>query len=268
MNYRDLLTKLYRPAGVLLAAGLMAACGSYQDTYQEEPLFNSQEEETQTANGAGNYYESVFGSQAQRYGNNFGQDTVFVDVEDYSSTGGTYDPNQPPVQNYNGGGKAWGTNPTSTEVNINYWGGGGLGWGPGFGWGWNRWNTGFYNPYWGGGFYGAGWGNPYWGGGYYGATWGGSLGWGNPYWGGGFYGPGWGGGYYGPGWNGYYGGYYNGYNRRGYPLAYGNNYYNGQDRSIANPATSCRATASGTTSTSGRTASSVIGATTISAVSR
>ncbi|GAK76993.1 vitellogenin II precursor [Nonlabens ulvanivorans] len=166
--------------------------GIYGDSYDDEEIDQVSYEEN-----SGSYYKNLFAEKAEQYGQNFGQDSVFTDVDSYSSQ--SYDQSNPDyTSNYGGGESGFGETPSTVVINYydngwNNWGG----WNRGFGWGGNSWYGGYGWNNWGGWNRGFGWGGNPWHGGY---------GWNN--WGGWNQGFGWGGG--GFGWN-YWGGYNNGF---------------------------------------------------------
>ncbi len=201
--------------------------GIYGDSYEEEEI-----EEVSYEENSGSYYKNLFAEKAEQYGQNFSQDSVFTDVDNYSSQ--SYDQANPDyTSNYGGGESGFGENPNSVVINYydngwNNWGyntGFAWGWQPGIGW--NSWNRPF------------GWNRP-WG-------WNTGYAWGNPWlraygWNSGF---GWN-GFYG-GWNGFYGGWNNGwgnyYNRNNYAFVNGNRNYYGRN-AIGNSSRNSRGTTS------------------------
>jgi hypothetical protein len=128
----------------LVATVSLVSCGGYTEVSYSDGIYGSNrtvrvyedvQEQPQTyQNNSSGYYESLFASEAENYGNNFASDSIFTDVEGYSSE--SYDAVNPDyTATYGGGAPAWGTNPS--EVNINFYNGGfGYGgFGPGFGFG-------------------------------------------------------------------------------------------------------------------------------------
>ena len=137
---------------------LVTSCGSYQNSsyYDTDGIYGNTPKEAQ--NASNNRYKEYFSSLQTE--NNTLNDTIQVSNQGYPS---------------------WGSNPTTTSVNIytNPWN-----MSIGFGWG---------NPGWGWGNPGFGWGNPGWGWGYSGFGWGyAGFDWGFPGWGWGWGRPGWG----------------------------------------------------------------------------
>lgn len=180
---------------------LLASCGSYQYSgyendgiYGEASRVNEGQDQNATQDSNGGYYKNLFAEEAALYGDVLDDNSIFTDVESYSSTG-EYEPGDNQYA-YAGGNAPWGEDPDSYSINI-------------YNNGFNGLYGGFYNPYWGGGIYAY---DPFWGPGYYGS---------------GFYG----GGMWGSPWNIGFGGFYPsygfGYGFAAHPFFYGGGgYYN------------------------------------------
>ena len=174
-------------------------CGSYQGSsyYGSDGIYNSSYSQSeyrtaQPVSGAQNYYKNYFQNLSDDYTTDADQETVFTDVDAYTSVENNPNDQQP-----------WGAQTQKTEIylidntrnfNPNF----------GFDWYYNTWGY----PYWG--YYSPfGWwnrpyrfNNPYWGWSFYSPFY-------NPYFDN-FYRPYWGWSYYG---NGYYNSFYQPFNR-------------------------------------------------------
>ena len=192
MNNSNIHLSKFNLVYLVILSLLVASCGSYQSTSYDDGIYGSEpvndtnkqtdydQSASRVSNSAG-YYESLFAEGAESYGNNFGQDSIFTDVESYSGTS-YVDADPDYTGSYGGGAAAWGENPS--QININYYNNGfgwnNWGWGPGWGWnagfgwggfGWNNWG-------WNRGFgWGHGWNNWGWGPGWAGYGWNAGFGW-------------------------------------------------------------------------------------------
>lgn len=198
---------------------LLASCGSYQYSGYEDGIYGEGDrgydrpvqnatQKNSAQEGNNGYYKKLFAEEAALYGEVLSENSIFTDVDSYTSTGGDYQPGEQ-QSNYAGGNAPWGNDPDSYTINIynhGYYGG-------------------FFHPYWGGGLFAY---DPFWGPGYYAPGY-----WGPGYWGPGYWGNSWriGFGFGGFGFGGHYGyaghpylygggGWYNPYNY------YGNRYNN------------------------------------------
>lgn len=178
---------------------LLASCGSYEYSgYENDGIYGSSRSVTEgqnqivTQESNGGYYKNLFAEEAALYGDVLDENSIFTDVESYSSTG-SYEVGDNQYA-YSGGNAPWGEDPDSYSINIYYNG-------------YMGYYGSFYNPYWGGGLYGY-----------------------DPYWGPGFYGPGfYGRGYWGSSWSIGFGGFHPffGYGYAAHPFFYGGGgYYN------------------------------------------
>lgn len=224
-------SNLMLKASAVLSVVFMTSCGSYSnvssytdgiygdevvETRSQQTERTPQRSSTATAQEDNSEYVKYFKEQGEMINEARGNNEVFTDVDNYSST------NTPQNQDdfyyedenyntsYNTSNPSWGTNPTSVSINYynnpNPWFYGG---------GWNAWGwrAGVYNPYWGFNSWNGGFIDPW-----------------NPYFNG-FYGPGfaYGAGWYGGFYGGIYGGgFYNPWFRRNpyYGYAYRNHYRN------------------------------------------
>ncbi|GAL00865.1 vitellogenin II precursor [Nonlabens ulvanivorans] len=103
--------------------------GIYGDSYEDEEIDQVSYEEN-----SGSYYKNLFAEKAEQYGQNFGQDSVFTDVDSYSSQ--SYDQSNPDyTSNYGGGESGFGETPSTVVINYYDNGWNNWGWNRGFGWG-------------------------------------------------------------------------------------------------------------------------------------
>ncbi|RAR70841.1 hypothetical protein [Flavobacterium aciduliphilum] len=167
------------------------SCGSYQNSsyYDNDGIYGTSEnvrpERHETARN-GNYYKDYFSSLHKD------NEQVFTDVDKYSTYKDSIAPNNAaPNQNSNDYA-GWGSNPSTTTVNVYT-----------NGWYTPSWGR-YYGNYWGyNGWYGNSWGYNSW----YAPSWSLSWGWYGPYYN--YYGYGYYPyGYYYPNYFGYYGGGY------------------------------------------------------------
>lgn len=195
--------------GLLVAAVLLASCGSYQYAgYEEDAIYGDNQRTVEYTEPVSEeptedtgYYQNYFKEKTLQYSNINQDDAIFTDIDSYE---GSYDNTVNDSLVYNQGYAGWGQDYNDDVViNIygghafnsiwwnrpplwNNWGWNNWGW---HGWGWNGfgWNNwGFNNWGWGFGGWDPFWCPPYYGGLYaYRPWWGGGYG---PYYGGGFYG--------------------------------------------------------------------------------
>ena len=118
----DLRALLYGFGALLL----LASCSSYQYAgYEDDGIYSSSGDvEAYTANDYEEsyedalYYERLFSSQAEQFGNIGEEGIIFTDIDTYSS--GTYDPSvmdQGGIA-YQSGDPTWGSDPDEIAVNI------------------------------------------------------------------------------------------------------------------------------------------------------
>jgi len=193
----------------LLTIGLLASCGSYNNTTpMEDGIYGSDtnaDEQIVISEDKNSYYQQYFKTKAENMESLPEEDAVFTDVEAYSTYESMDQDGYIVEQDYEERYGSWGENDSEVTINVynNGWGN------------YNYWNYGYYN-YWGYNnyYFRPGWSIGFGYGGY------GPIN--QPY----VYGLGYGSYYNSFVWNGgYYGnpyGYYNPY--RGY--GYGNGYYN------------------------------------------
>jgi len=235
-------SRFQRFTGILATLTLIlttVSCGSFNAASYNDGIYGDTDsntekteetQETSYEDNSGSYYQALFAEKAQLYGQGQSQDSVFTDIDNYSSQ--SYDQSNPDyTSNYGGGDSGFGENPS--EVVVNYYGNGwnnGFGFGGfGYGYGWNRgfgWNNGFgFNRGFGG--YGYGWNYGY-----------GFNGYGWNY---GFGGFGFGGFGFNYGWGNYY--YNRGFNRNQLAFVNGNRGYYGRNSRAVTSSANNRSTA-------------------------
>ncbi len=195
------ITRLNSLSLIIITSAFLISCSSSQQVYDEDGIYNgtdarpsiSSVEDSQTKSPNSHIYKSYFEKSAQELNDAQQRDSIFTDIDSYSSEEGSeiyVDANDfDSTIGYSG----WGDQVDDVEVNIynnspfiggfgyggfgfngiygfnpywNNWGYGGFGFNPY----WNNWGyAGFgFNPYWNNWGYGGFYGNGFFANGYYG----------------------------------------------------------------------------------------------------